>query len=200
MVSTYVSRKKVLEVLGIHYQTIYSLVKRNEMETIKVGKINKYNLEKYIKDNKIIINEKLNICYCRVSSQKQKEDLSRQIEYMKNKYPNHQIISDIGSGLNFKRKGLQEIINLAIAGKVGEVVVAYKDRLARFGYDLIEIILKDQSNASIKILNKKEEQTPLDEMTEDIVSIMNVYVAKINGLRKYHSKIVKIIEDEHKLV
>lgn len=200
MVSTYVSRKKVLEVLGIHYQTIYSLVKRNEMETIKVGKINKYNLEKYIKDNKIIINEKLNICYCRVSSQKQKEDLSRQIEYMKNKYPNHQIISDIGSGLNFKRKGLQEIINLAIAGKVGEVVVAYKDRLARFGYDLIEIILKDQSNASIKILNKKEEQTPLDEMTEDIVSIMNVYVAKINGLRKYHSKIVKIVEDEHKLV
>jgi putative resolvase len=200
MVSTYVSRKKVLEVLGIHYQTIYSLVKRNEMETIKVGKINKYNLEKYIKDNKIIINEKLNICYCRVSSQKQKEDLSRQIEYMKNKYPNHQIISDIGSGLNFKRKGLQEIMNLAIAGKVGEVVVAYKDRLARFGYDLIEIILKDQSNASIKILNKKEEQTPLDEMTEDIVSIMNVYVAKINGLRKYHSKIVKIIEDEHKLV
>ena len=200
MVSTYVSRKKVLEVLGIHYQTIYSLVKRNELETIKVGKINKYNLEKYIKDNKIIINEKLNICYCRVSSQKQKEDLSRQIEYMKNKYPNHQIISDIGSGLNFKRKGLQEIINLAISGKVNEVVIAYKDRLARFGYDLIEIILKEQSNASIKILNKKEEQTPLDEMTEDIVSIMNVYVAKINGLRKYHSRVVKIVEDEHKLV
>ena len=141
MSSNYVSRKKVLEVLGIHYQTIYNLVKRNELETIKVGKINKYNLEKYIKDTKILIKKKRQICYCRVSSQKQKEDLNRQIEFMKINYPNHEIISDIGSGLNFKRKGLQEIINSGISGNVDEVIIAYKDRLARFGYDLIEIIL-----------------------------------------------------------
>lgn len=198
MVATYVSRKKVLEVLGIHYQTIYSLVKRNEIETIKVGKINKYNLEKYILDNKISINEKRKICYCRVSSSKQKEDLERQIAFMKNKYPNHEIISDIGSSLNFKRKGLQEIINLAIGGNISEVVVAYKDRLARFGFDLIEIILREHSDASIKIINKKEEATPLDEMTEDIISIMNVYVAKVNGLRKYQKKVVDIVETEYK--
>jgi predicted site-specific integrase-resolvase len=116
---------------------------------------------------------------------------------MKNKYPNHRIISDIGSGINFKRKGLQEIINMGIKNEIDEVVIAYKDRLARFGYELIETILKDHSNAKIIIVNKTEEKTPTEELTEDIVAIMNVYVAKVNGLRKYEKKIKETIECEN---
>ena len=196
MSETYVSRKKVLEVLGIHYQTIYNLVKQNKIETIKVGRISKYNLDKYLKDNAIIIKQKKKICYCRVSSQKQKEDLNRQILFMQKKYPTHEIISDIGSGLNFKRKGLIEIIKEAIKGEIEEIVISYKDRLARFGYELIELILKEYSNASIIIINKKEEQTPTEELTEDIISIINVYVAKVNGFRKYEKKIKELIENE----
>ena len=68
-----------------------------------VGRKRSYNLNKYIRDNNIQINKKENICYCRVSSKKQSEDLERQIEYMRNLYPNYRIISDIGSGLNFNR-------------------------------------------------------------------------------------------------
>ena len=75
----YVPRKKVLETLGIHYQTLYNLVKRKEIESIKIGRTSVYNLDKYIKNNNILINNKEKICYCRVSSQKQKEDLERQI-------------------------------------------------------------------------------------------------------------------------
>lgn len=192
----YVPRKKVLEVLGIHYQTLYNLVRRKEIETIKVGRVNMYNLDKYIKDHNILLNKKEKICYCRVSSQKQKEDLERQINMMKTLYPNHRIISDIGSGLNFKRKGLNEIINLGIKNQIEELVIAYKDRLARFGYDLIEKILKDNSRANIKILNKTEEKTPSEELTEDIIAIMNVYVAKVNGLRKYEKRMKELIEKE----
>ncbi len=131
-----------------------------------------------------------------MSSQKQKEDLERQINVMKEKYPNHLIISDIGSGLNFKRKGLLDIINMGIKNEINEVIIAYKDRLARFGYDLIEIILKEHSNANIIILNKTEEKTTEQELTEDIISIMNVYVAKINGLRKYKTQLTKTIKEE----
>jgi predicted site-specific integrase-resolvase len=114
---------------------------------------------------------------------------------MKEKYPNHIIISDIASGLNFKRKGLLDIINMAIKNEIEEVVISYKDRLARFGYELIETILKEHSNAKIKILNKTEEKTKEEELTEDIISIMNVYVAKINGLRKYKTEITKTIKE-----
>jgi len=181
----YVPRKKVLEILGIHYQTLYNLVKRKEIESIKVGRVSVYNLDKYIKDNNILINNKEKICYCRVSSQKQKEDLERQINLMKELYPNHRIISDIESGINFNRKGLQELINMAIKNQIDEVVIEYKDRLARFGFELIENIIKTHSNGSIKILNTTEEQTPTEELTEDIIAIMDVYVAKVNGLRKY---------------
>jgi predicted site-specific integrase-resolvase len=85
----YVPRKKVLETLGIHYQTLYNLVKRKEIESIKIGHVSVYNLDKYIKDNNILINNKEKICYCRVSSQKQKEDLERQINLMKKLYPNY---------------------------------------------------------------------------------------------------------------
>nr|AEX63336.1 hypothetical protein mv_L1134 [Moumouvirus Monve] len=84
-----------------------------------------------------------------------------------------------------ERPGLKRLIKMAIDGEINEVVIAYKDRLARFGYELIEWIIKTYSNGEIKIINKKEEETPEEEITKDILQIMNVYVAKINGRRKY---------------
>lgn len=109
---------------------------------------------------------------------------------MKEKYPNHEIITDIGSGLNYNRIGLDKIIELAISGEINELVIAHKDRLARFGYELIENIIKKYSNGKIVIINSEEEKTPYDEITKDILSIMNVYVAKINGLRKYKTEMI----------
>jgi predicted site-specific integrase-resolvase len=104
---------------------------------------------------------------------------------MQHKYPKHQIILEIGSGMNYKRNGLKKIIDLAILGRINELVIAYKDRLLRFGYEIIEYIITEYSNGKIIIINKSEEQTPTEEVVKDIISIMNVFVAKINGLRKY---------------
>jgi predicted site-specific integrase-resolvase len=193
MSNNYVSRKELIKTLDIHYHTVYNLVKNNKIETIKIGNISKYNLGKYIADNKMTINKttKKKICYCRVSSNKQNNDLERQINLMQLNYPNYEIISDIGSGLNFKRKGLEKIINMAIKGEIEEVVITYKDRLARFGYDLIEMILNKYSNAKITIINQNKYQTEDEELVKDIISIMNVYVAKINGMRKSHKNLIK---------
>ena len=102
--------------------------------------------------------KKLKIAYVRVSTNGQKDDLERQIKYMKKKYPNHKVIEDIGSGINFNRKGLRKIIKLAIEGKIKELVVAYKDRLTRFGFELIEDLIKEYSNGKIIILNKKRKK------------------------------------------
>ena len=134
--------------------------------------------------------DKLNIAYIRVSSQNQKDDLERQKQLMVHKYPNHIIIEDIGSGLNLNKRGIRKIIHLAIEGKVNELVVAHRDRLTRFGFELIEEIINKYSKGKIIILSEPEKLEPEEEIVKDIMSIMNVYVAKINGLRKYkkHNK------------
>lgn len=191
----YLTRKEATKVLGIHYHTLYKLAENKEIETVIIGKRQLYNVNKYLQSKKINVNQvRRKICYCRVSSSKQKEDLNRQIEVMKKIYPTFEIISDIGSGLNLNRDGLKKIIDYAIKGEIEILVVAYKDRLARFGYDLIERLIKEYSNGEIKIENKDEEKTPMDELSKDIVAIMNVYVAKMNGLRKYK----KLLTDDIK--
>ncbi len=102
------------------------------------------------------------------------------------KYPNNIIIEDIGSGLNLNKRGIKKIINLAIEGKINELIVAYRDRLTRFGYEMIEELIKKYSNGKITVLNEKDTLEPEEEIVKDIMSILNVYVAKMNGLRKYN--------------
>ena len=192
----YISRKEVLKILNIHYQTLNNMVKRNEIKFMKIGSKKFYNVKEFLKNKGVELEKKqISICYCRVSSQKQKNDLKRQVEEMVKIYPNYEMITDIGSGLNFNRKGLQKTIKMAINGEIKELIIAYKDRLAKIGYELIEMIIKQYSNGEIIIINKKEEETPEEEITKDIITIMNVYVAKINGLRKYKKRMVETIKN-----
>lgn len=187
MSDEFVSRKEVTQQLGIHFHTVHAMARRGDIETIQIGTRKKYNVRKYLRDNNIKsqTHQGENICYCRVSSQKQKDDLDRQILRMHELYPSYRIISDVASGLNFKRKGLNEILDLAITGKLSALVVFHKDRLARFGYDMIETIVQKYSNINITVLNNTSKKEPMTEITEDIMAIMNIYVAKINGMRRY---------------
>lgn len=191
-----IPRREVLKVLNVHYQTLNNMIQRGDIQVVKIGTKYVYNLEKYLRDNGIEKNNKRNICYCRVSSRKQKKDLERQIEYMKNKYPKNEIISDIGSGINMKREGLKKILEIAIKGELNELVIAYKDRLARFGYEMIECIIEKYSKGKIIIIESSEEETPGEELVKDVISIMNVYTAKISGLRKYKTQLKCEIEKD----
>ncbi len=189
--STYVSPKEAIRILGVHPLSLKNWEANGQIECIRTpGGKRMYNVSKYLKDKtQQVKSEKLNICYCRVSTRNQKDDLQRQIAYMKEKYPNHEIYSEIGSGLNMKRRKLLKIINLAIEGNIGEVVVAHKDRLARFGYELIETIINKYSGGKIVILNNVK-LSPEEEVTQDLLNIINVFSARVNGLRKYKKCIV----------
>ena len=91
-----------------------------------------------------------------MSSVGQKDDLERQVELLKSKYSDYNIITDIGSGINLNRRGLLKLINLSIEGKINKIVVVHKDRLCRFRY---ELIVDKYSNGEIIILennNKKK--------------------------------------------
>jgi predicted site-specific integrase-resolvase len=122
-----------------------------------------------------------------VSSHGQKEDLERQIEYFSTKFPNHIIIKDIGSGLNFKRKGFNSILDFAIKGDIQEVVVTHKDRLCRFGFELIERIITEYSNGKIVVLNQKK-TSPEKELVDDLISVVTVFSSRLYGLRSHSIK------------
>ena len=181
----FVPRRKVLEILNIHYQTLYRMIERKEIETIKVGNQIMYNLDKYLKIQNASLEIKKRICYCRVSTIGQKSDLIHQIELMKTEYPNHEIIQDIASGLKFNRPGLNKIIKMALNKEISELVVMYKDRLARFGYELIEDLINQYSNGKIIVIEQEEQKEPTEELVQDVLQIMNIFVAKLNGMRRY---------------
>lgn len=186
----YFTRSKACQELNVHYHTLYRLAENKEIETIMVGKHQLYNVKKYLTGKGIYNNAiKRNICYCRVSSNKQKEDLNNQIAYMKKAYPYHEIITDVSSGLNYNREGLQKLLTYAMNGELNEVVIAYKDRLSRIGFEMIEWIIKEKSNGVIKVLNNTEEMTSTEEISKDLISIMDIYVAKVDGLKKYKKDI-----------
>ena len=135
------------------------------------------------------------IGYCRVSSSKQKDDLERQIEnvktYMIAKGYSFEIIKDIGSGINYNKKGLNKLIEMITNNEIEKIVVLYKDRLLRFGFELIENIC-NRYNCSIEIIDnapKTEEQ----ELVEDLVQIITVFSCKLQGKRANKAK--KIIKE-----
>ena len=138
--------------------------------------------------------------YCRVSSNKQKDDLERQIEnvkqYMYGKGYSFEIISDIGSGINYNKKGLNKLIKEITENKIEKIVILYKDRLLRFGFELIENLCKEKGT-TIEIIDNTE-KTEEQELVEDLVQIITVFSCKLNGKRANKAKklIKELISDD----
>ena len=145
------------------------------------------------------INKKI-IGYCRVSSHKQKDDLERQIEnvktYMYAKGYQFEIITDIGSGINYNKKGLNQIIDMVTNSEVEKIVVLYKDRLIRFGYELIENLC-NKFGTIIEIIDNTE-KLEQQELVEDLVQIVTVFSCRLQGKRANKAKkmIKELIEDD----
>lgn len=145
-------------------------------------------------------NKRITIGYCRVSSHKQKDDLERQIEnvriYLTAKGQPFEIISDIGSGINYKKKGLQELMKRISQNQVDKVVVLYKDRLLRFGFELVEYIAS-LYNCEIEIIDHTE-KSEQQELVEDLVQIITVVSCKLQGKRANKAKklVQELIQEE----
>lgn len=145
------------------------------------------------------VNRKV-IGYCRVSSNKQKDDLERQIENMQTYLlaggKPFEIITDIGSGINYKKKGLLKIIELITQNKIEKIVVLYKDRLLRFGFELVEYIAS-LHDCEIEVIDNTE-KTEDQELVEDMIQIITVFSAKLQGKRAHKAKkmIKELTEDD----
>ena len=144
--------------------------------------------------------KKITLAYCRVSTSKQKDDLERQIAVVsnyceKNGY-SYRVIQDIGSGINYNRNGLQQLIVSVCSGECERIVVNYKDRLVRFGYEMLETMCKEH-NVLIEIINQTDEITSEQELVDDVLSIITVFSAKLYGQRSHKNK--QIVEQNKAL-
>jgi predicted site-specific integrase-resolvase len=135
------------------------------------------------------------IGYCRVSSNKQKDDLERQIESMEKYLTSldceYEIITDIGSGINYTKKGLRSLLKRINNQEVGKIVIFYKDRLMRFGFEMIEY-MASLNGCEIEVLDSTE-KTEQEELVEDLVQIVTVFSCKLQGKRAHKTR--KLIEE-----
>ncbi|MBD2503878.1 IS607 family transposase [Anabaena azotica] len=181
---SYVPLREAVKRLGLHPNTLRKYADNGKIASIKNEAGQRlFNVESYLRG---AARASL-VCYCRVSSTKQRDDLGRQIAYMQSLYPEAEIIKDIGSGINFKRKGLQALLDRLSKGDKLTLVVACRDRLARFGFELIEYMV-EQNGGQIVVLDNTV-HCPESELTSDLLSILHVFSCRMHGLRKYSKKI-----------
>lgn len=143
--------------------------------------------------------ERKTVVYTRVSSQAQKPDLENQVKILKTFCAGSGIIVDewvkeIGGGLNFKRKKFTRLIDQIVLGQVERIVIAHKDRLARFGYDLI-VHLCQVHNCELVVMND-EDLSPEQEMVEDVMAILHCFSARLYGLRNYKKALKEALKDD----
>lgn len=132
------------------------------------------------------------VIYARVSNRNQKDDLKNQIEFLRT-FANargiilSEIITDIGSGMNFNRKNWNKLIDLIQERKIKTVIIAHKDRFVRFGFDWFERFINKCGGEIIVVNNEK--LSPQEELIQDLISIIHVFSCRIYGLRKYKKKL-----------
>ena len=199
--ANYISASKITKQFDISSGTLRRWAENGKIRFLRPNNGKRiYHLE----DVSILFGNKPNnfketILYARVSSSHQKEDLQRQIDLLQKQYPNGKLITDVASGLNWGRHGLKTLLERVHSGNVDKVVVAYKDRLCRFGLELVEWIF-EKGNTRLVVLNQTTDGTdPSRELSDDLLAVVNVFVAKNNGLRAGALKRARTVKEKNDL-
>ncbi len=197
------------KMLGVHPNTHRRWENQGKITSSRTtGEHRRFSIEALssIKSDIQPIKDKLVTGYCRVSSSDQKEDLKRQIDSVRqyctaNGYQ-FRIIEDLGSGLNYNKKGLKELMQLVQRNQVEKIVINYKDRLLRFGSELMEQIGAFH-HVNIEIMNHTEDRSYEQELVEDMLSIITVFSSRLYESRskKLRQTVKQAIEEnEHAYV
>lgn len=193
----YITSQKTKEILQVSIKTLYRWADAGKIRFITTPSGRKrYNIKDVLnfKGSSPSPFSKKKICYCRVSSNKQMDDLERQKDFFKARYPDYELVTDVGSGINWKRKGLQTILERTMSGDISELVVAHRDRLCRFAFELLEWIFKT-NNVKLVVLNEENGCSKEKELTDDILSIIHIYSCRQMEKRRYKNKKDKTIPD-----
>jgi predicted site-specific integrase-resolvase len=186
---------KFAELTGVTIQSLRNWDANGKLKPHHYGKgghryYSQEQLNHYLGLRNIAPKNRKVVGYCRVSSKKQSDDLARQVEnirsYMCAKGYAFEIISDVGSGINYGKKGLRDLLTMVTSGEVEKIVVLYKDRLMRFGFELMEQIC-GKYGTTIEIVDQTE-KTEEQELVEDLVQIITIFSCKLQGRRAHKAK------------
>ena len=201
----FISVGKAASIAGLDPQTIRKMADNSSIMCYKTPsgqrRINFQSLQELCSSNvfnkeKSIV-PKTNFIYARVSTKKQMDDLSRQLEFLKRpEYVDYTVITDVASGINFHRKGLSTLLDTCLQGNIGELVVAHRDRLCRFGFELFEQLVS-KAGGRITVLQKGDDKTSEQELSEDLLAIIHVFSCRQMGKRSYASRKGKNIKDKN---
>jgi predicted site-specific integrase-resolvase len=183
------------KILGVSIQTLRRWEETGYLVPARKssGKTRYYDLDQLVNREKL--DHDLTIAYARVSSHDQREDLKRQAEvlsaYCTKQGWNFQVIQDLGSGMNYQKKGLKTLLNMILDGKFSRLVVTHKDRLLRFGAELV-FALCEAKHIEVVLINKGDEVSFEEELAQDVLEIITVFSARLYGSRSKKNK--KLIE------
>ena len=184
--------KEVRQRLGISYAIIREYVKKGYIKPVvlETGKwrFREEDVEKLMG----IVRKRKVVLYARVSSRK--DELANQVKYLEEQVKEYdQVITDVGSGLNVKRRGFLKLLRMILNNEVSKVIIAYPDRLVRFGFEIVEEVCRAH-NCEIVVLNK-EDKTPEQELIEDLTSILVSFSEKLQGMGSHeYEKVRKCVE------
>ncbi|HDN90813.1 MAG TPA: IS607 family transposase [Candidatus Aenigmarchaeota archaeon] len=192
--------KEASKLLGVTVRTIQRWDKEGKIRCVRTIGGKRRVPESEIKRILGIHEERKIVGYARVSSHTQKDDLERQIElikrYAKERGWKIEILKDVGSGLKENRRNFQKLLRMVMNREVSKVIIAYPDRLTRFGFKILEEFFKSYGT-EIVVINK-EEKSPQEELIEDLITIISHFAGKLYGMRSHKYK--KVVEGAKKLI
>jgi excisionase family DNA binding protein len=186
----YVTPREAARLLGVHRTTQALWEEKGRIKAIKTESgqrrydIHSYLLQKEKESGAIPTpSTRTTVLYARVSTTGQRDDLQRQTQSLTEHYPRAEVITEVGSGLNFRRRKFIAILERIISRDIECLVVAHKDRLCRFGFELVEW-LSGKFDCKIVVLYQQK-FSPQEELVQDILSIIHCFSSRLYGLRKY---------------
>lgn len=189
----YVTGKQASQKFGYNARTISRWALSGKVKFISSPGGHKRFLISDLENISQNIDERDIVLYARVSTASQKDDLETQRVYLSKFYPQAKIVTDLGSGLNFKRKAFVKLMEQVGRGEIKKIVIGHKDRLCRFGFDFVEWFC-NQNKCQIEVLDNSK-LSPHEELMKDFMSIMHCFSSKLYFLRRY----VKEIKEEQNL-
>ncbi len=185
--------KEAAELLGVSTKTIRRWEEEGKITATRTpGGHRRFDVSGLIANKK---DDSLTVAYARGSSNDQKEDLKRQVivleSYCAKNGWSFEVIKDLGSGLNYRKRGLIKLIKLICTNQVERLVIIHKDRLLRFGAELL-FTLCEIFGTEVIIINRTEDSTFEEDLAQDVLEIITVFSARLYGSRSHKNK--KIVE------
>src|SRR3989442_10802020 len=195
MKSTY-SPQEFGQLIGRKTKTLQKWDREGKLKAHRSPTTNRryYTHDQYLQYRGLVAQEQgLTIVYTRVSGVAQKPDLAHQIKALEAYCKQHALtvdewMSDIGSGLNYKRKQFNRLMEMIELGQVRRILIAHRDRLVRFGYSYFEAFC-ERHHTDLVVIDG-ETLSPEHELVQDLVAILTVFSARLHGLRSY-KKVIK---------